>query len=61
MYLTDLIGRSINTESIGDYPGGVAVVTELFPDRAAPEIVFQVKHPTFGEIGVFAQEEVSFA
>jgi len=52
-----LVGKNVMTEKIGEYPGGVARVTKLFPDLAAPEIVFTVCHPTFGEIGVFEGEE----
>lgn len=54
----ELLGRMIHTESIGEYPGGPAVVVELEPDKAAPEIIFTVRHKTFGEIGVFEHEEV---
>lgn len=54
-----LIGMTLDTEAIGDYPGGPAVVTELLPDPAAPEIVFQVQHPTFGSIGVLDFEQVT--
>lgn len=48
-----LIGRRVVTIAIGEYPGGVATVTEILPDPGAPEIVFQVKHPTYGPMGVF--------
>jgi len=53
-----LIGRTVLTNPMGEYPGGYAEVLELEPDPEAPEIVFQVKHPTFGEIGVFGYERV---
>lgn len=53
-----LIGRAVITPQYGDYPGGRAVITELGSDPNAPEIVFHVKHPTFGECGVFENEEV---
>ena len=33
-----LIGKEIDTPRLGDYPGGVAVVTEIAPDPAAPDI-----------------------
>jgi hypothetical protein len=56
-----LIGKSIITEAIGTYPGGIAKVVELDPDPKAPEIVIQVFHPTFGEIGIFDYERVRFA
>jgi hypothetical protein len=55
-----LIGGTVNTIPMGEYPGGLAEVIELEPDPAAPEIVFQVKHPTFGEIGVFGYEPVVY-
>lgn len=61
-----LIGRQVNTEAIGDYPGGIATVTGLRPDPGCPDIVFTVKHPTWrtedhleGEIGICAQEYCS--
>lgn len=54
-----LIGRTIETERIGSYPGGPAKVTELEPDPESPEIVLQVLHPTFGTVGVFGDELVS--
>lgn len=58
---TTLLGRKVNTEAMGEYPGSVADVIELHPDPTAPEIVFTIKHPTFGEIGVFDFEECSLA
>jgi hypothetical protein len=54
-----LLGQKVNTPAVGDYPGGVATVVQLAPDQNAPEIVFQVKLPQFGEVGVFGQEDVS--
>jgi hypothetical protein len=54
-----LIGRHICTQAFGHYPGGVAEIIAVEPDPACPEIVLQVKHPTFGEIGVFDFEEVA--
>ena len=57
----DLIGRTVKTSAMGEYPGGKAVITEIAPDPSAPEIVFQVCHPTFGEIGVFGNEAVDLA
>lgn len=53
-----LVGKKVFTQAMGEYPGGYAEILELEPDPAAPEIVFQVKHPTFGEIGVFRHERV---
>jgi|GEM_PF-3351571 hypothetical protein len=55
---TSLIGQRVDTEAIGEYPGGIATVTELAPDPQAPEIVFTVQHPTFGQMGVFDWEHV---
>lgn len=53
-----LVGKKIVTPAMGDYPGGVATVIEIAPDFTAPEIVFDVEHPTFGKIGVFEYEQV---
>lgn len=53
-----LVGQKVITPAMGDYPGGRAIVTELAPDPGAPEIVFTVKHPTVGEMGVFDYERV---
>jgi hypothetical protein len=61
-----LVGRHINTAAVGEYPGGIAQIIELFPDlKGAPEIVLQVRNPTWatqdnpnGEIGVFEWEDV---
>jgi hypothetical protein len=58
-YGAKLIGRNIHTPPMGEYPGGIAEVIALTPDESSPEIVLQVKHPTFGEIGVFDYERVS--
>lgn len=52
----ELVGRHVMTEALGEYPGGRAKVVELTPDPEAPEIVYQVVHPTFGAIGVFESE-----
>lgn len=54
-----LVGRRVITEAIGEYPGGEAEVIQIQPDPEAPEIVFQVKHPTYGEMGVFDYEDIS--
>ena len=56
---TAAIGDLVYTHPMGEYPGGPAEVIEIDPDPAAPEIAFNVRHPTFGEIGVFEYEEVS--
>lgn len=53
-----LVGRELVTPALGAYPGGFATVTELAPDPAAPEIVFNVHRPGWGEIGVFDLEVV---
>jgi hypothetical protein len=53
-----LIGRLIDTQAFGIYPGGPAKIIGLHPDSAAPEIVIQVFHPTFGAVGIFENEEV---
>ena len=53
-----LVGRVIHTEMIGDCPGGWVTVKEIRPDLAVPEIVFTVRHPKHGEIGVFESERV---
>lgn len=57
-YGDDLVGRTVFTEPVGEYPGGFAEVTELAPDEAAPEIVCQVNNPCYGEIGIFWNEEL---
>jgi hypothetical protein len=54
-----LLGKRVNTPAVGEYPGGVATVIEIQPDKNAPEIVFQVNLPEWGEIGVFEHEQVS--
>lgn len=56
-----LVGKQVVTPAIGDYPGGKSIVMEVAPDPNAPEIVFTVKHPTFGECGVFDYEMVRLA
>jgi hypothetical protein len=56
----DLIGKNVMTQQIGSYPGGLAKVIEIDPDVDAG-IVLQVLHPTFGEIGIFDYEDISFA
>jgi hypothetical protein len=62
-----LIGMKVKTEAYGDYPGGIATIMELHPDPEAPEIVFNVQHPTWrgdendlsdGVIGIFDHEGV---
>ncbi len=53
-----LVGRRIWSGMVGYYPGGEAEVVEIEPDDAAPEIVFNVRHPTVGVIGIFEHEIV---
>lgn len=53
-----LIGKTVDTMAIGEWPGGPAVVINISPDKNAPEIVFTVKHPEFGEMGIFEHEDV---
>jgi hypothetical protein len=55
----DLIGREIITMAIGSYPGGVAKVTDIHPDPAAPEIPIQVIHRDAGTMGIFEWEDVT--
>jgi len=63
----ELVGRAVVTEAVGDYVGGLAHVSKLAPDPSAPEISFNVKHPTWcdpdggNEIGVFSDEEILLA
>jgi hypothetical protein len=54
-----LLGKQVNTPAAGEYPGGVATVTQLAPDKNAPEVVFQVNLGQWGEIGVSGHEDVS--
>ncbi len=53
-----LVGRRVKTIQMGEYPGGIAVVTEIAPDPNAPEIAFNVKLPGYDVIGVFDYEPV---
>lgn len=57
-YGNKLVGREVLTQPMGEYPGGYAIVTQVHPDPGAAEIVFNVKHPTFGEVGIFEYEVV---
>jgi hypothetical protein len=54
-----LIGKKIHTPACGDYPGGLATVTEIEPDKNVPEIAFQVSLPQWGNMGVLWHEEIS--
>lgn len=59
-----LIGRTVLTPALGCYPGGHAQVVELHPDPGAPEIVFNVEHPSWKDdegnsiMGIFEYEDV---
>ena len=54
-----LVSCTIRTEAMGDWPGGLAKITDLFPDKHAKEIVFQVKGTQGqGKTGVFAYENI---
>lgn len=52
-----LISCTIRTEAMGEWHGGLAKVTEIFPDKENKEIVIQVKGSQ-GEIGIFADENI---
>ncbi len=52
-----LVGAIAFTSVCGPWHGGMATITEMQPDAAAPEIPLQVKHAETGEeIGVFGDE-----
>jgi hypothetical protein len=53
-----LIGHWIKTPPRGVYPGGLAKVVQIKPDKNAPDICMVVDLPGFGEIGVFGYEQV---
>ncbi len=54
-----LISCTIRTQEMGDWPGGLAKITALFPDKQAKEIVFDVMGTQGqGEIGIFANENI---
>lgn len=54
-----LIGQTVRTQPYGGWPGGLAKVKALYPDRDAKEIVMQVKGVRGqGEIGVFEDEYI---
>lgn len=56
-YGEKLIDLQITTQAMGEWPGGLARVTMVWPDALCPEIVMQVAND-HGEIGVFAEENV---
>jgi len=57
-YGVNLIGKKVWTEAMGDYPGGVAIVTAVNEDPGAPELVITVKHPDFESMGIFDWEDI---
>jgi len=53
-YGETLLGRTVFTQAVGPWPGGISRVVELYPDPNAPEILFNVRlEYGGGEIGVF--------
>jgi hypothetical protein len=61
IYGNELIGKWVNTEKMGLFPGGRAIVIDLGTDPNAPEIVMNVKADNWHEeIGVFDHEEINF-
>lgn len=56
-YGEKLIDLVIGTNAMGEWTGGAARVTMVWPDKACPEIVMQVVNNN-GEVGVFAEENV---
>ncbi len=56
-----LVGRMVETEAIGEWPGGPAKVTDLGSDPMAPEIVMNVRSKKHGEMGIFEYEEIDFS
>lgn len=70
LYGGALVGLHVDTEAVGDWPGGRATVIHFGPDPAAPEIVYRVvshEHvdpdsPVPGsmwEMGIFEYEELA--
>jgi hypothetical protein len=59
-----LIGQVIQTEAMGHYPGGPAIVSQINPDIGAPDIVLNVKSPAYDngrDIGIFDNEEIGIS
>jgi len=52
-----LVGCTVFTETVGAWQRTRAMITEVTPDPAAEEIVFQVQTPS-REVGVFEWEDV---
>jgi len=59
MYGEKLVGLTVDTPALGEWPGGVSKIIAVAPDPAAPEIVFNVEHEEHGRIGVFGHEMVT--
>ncbi len=53
-----MVGDVIETETVGEWPGGVCMTVELTPDPAAPEILFNVENADGWVMGVFENEWV---
>jgi len=64
LYSKRLVGLRVNTEKMGSYPGGMAIVTKVAPDKTAPEIVMEVAHLTWENgdgsnlMGIFEGEAI---
>lgn len=64
LYGQALIGQTILTEKIGDYPGGPATVIEIWPDENAPDIPIMVSNPAYRDLdgdntmGIMVHEEI---
>lgn len=53
-----LVGKTVMTMAVGNWPGGMARVLNIQPDPAAPEIAFNVVSVASGdEIGIFENEK----
>lgn len=57
-YGEDLIGREVITPAMCNYPGGRATVIGVHPDPEAPDIVFDVLHPSEGIMGILENENI---
>lgn len=53
-----LLGQRVLTETIGEWPGGPAEVTEIGPMHDDENIVLQVRDARGEEIGVFHHERI---
>ena len=55
-----IIGVTVVTPAVGDYPGGPAMITELYPDPGALEVVFMVDNPLWPDtIGILTLEDIT--